>query len=131
MNILKKYALELNEKIKYLYKEEKLFVNFGALVKWTEGNSMILHIDTESSPVTTTYKYSAIIYLNDDFEGGSTFFNEQNDNYESHPKQGNVLVFTSDNRCPHGVKEITKGERFTYGLWFTDQEKHKKTCFYL
>lgn len=129
LKIIKTYGLELNEKVKEYYKENNLFVNFGSLVKWTEGNSMVLHTDNHNSTIST-YKYTAIIYLNDNFEGGFTFFDEQNNNYENHPKQGDALVFTSDDRCRHGVTEITKGQRFTYGLWFTDQENLKEPCFY-
>jgi len=135
LNVLKYYALTLNEIIKKTYNESNLFVNFGALVKWIKGNKMILHTDNGNGEDNTTKilfmrKYSAIIYLNDNFSGGFTYFDETNNNYENKPKKGSALVFSSDERCRHGVTEVISGERFTYGLWFTDAEKYKSPTYY-
>ena len=52
---------------------------------------------------------SIIIYLNDDFEGGSTLFLE--DKVKVNPKKGSVLVFPCDMRTIHKGTKVKSGTK--------------------
>ena len=72
-------------------------------------------------------KYTTVMYINDDFEGGETVILKENSNeieYISKPQTGSVLIFRSDESCLHGVKKIEKGERLTLSMWFTTEEQY-------
>jgi hypothetical protein len=56
-------------------------------------------------------KYAAILYLNDDYEGGQIYFPQHN--VDISPKAGSLLVFEGSHEYLHGVREITSGDRFT------------------
>jgi predicted 2-oxoglutarate/Fe(II)-dependent dioxygenase YbiX len=64
----------------------------------------------------------AILYLNDNYEGGELYFPDIKDAIgdvlKIKPKAGEIVVFGGDDRYRHGVKEITSGERFAVTLWF-------------
>jgi SAM-dependent methyltransferase len=104
-------------KVRDLYKKI-LYADFTSLVHWSNGFSMDIHMDNswlDGSPNYVPYrKYSAVIYLNDDYEGGQTTFPEFG-NIE--PKKGKMVVFPSNYK--HGVNKVY-GERYTLPLWFTD-----------
>ena len=55
-----------------------------------------------------------ILYLNDEFEGGETVFENQT---TIKPKKGRLLVF-SNGIIQHKVNLITKGERYVLAGWF-------------
>ncbi|MFZ4599633.1 MAG: 2OG-Fe(II) oxygenase [Terrimicrobiaceae bacterium] len=107
----------------------EMYPHFTDLVLWKTGRKMGIHIDNgdmhpEGSELSKMFEprhYSAVVYINDDYEGGHTLvMNEDRTKviYESKPKTGAVLFFTSDSRCPHGVSQIT-GNRVTLPTWFT------------
>ena len=52
---------------------------------------------------------SIIIYLNDDFEGGSTIFLE--DKVKVNPKKGSVLIFPCDYRTIHKGTKVKSGTK--------------------
>jgi len=53
---------------------------------------------------------SAILYLNDDYEGGQIYF--PNQNLEIKPKIGSILFFEGSHERPHGVRHVVSGQRF-------------------
>ncbi|XP_041124366.1 prolyl 3-hydroxylase 3 [Polyodon spathula] len=68
---------------------------------------------------------SAILYLNEDFEGGNFFFSDLDGKTvtaEVSPRCGRLLGFTSGSDNPHGVRAVTRGQRCALALWFTLQE---------
>lgn len=113
----------------------EIYPHFTDLVLWKTGRKMPIHIDngdmhpqgSELNKVFEPRHYSSVAYINDDYEGGHTLIMNQNRTkviYESKPKKGAVLFFTSDWRCPHGVSEV-KGTRVTLPTWFTTNIKFK------
>jgi hypothetical protein len=63
--------------------------------------------------------YSGLIYLNSsdkDYKGGDIFFPLQD--LTISPKSGTVIFFKGDHHYPHGVTEVTEGERKTIVLFF-------------
>ncbi|GCC27992.1 hypothetical protein chiPu_0006418 [Chiloscyllium punctatum] len=74
-------------------------------------------------PPAYTYRdYSAILYLNGDFEGGEFIFTEidaKTITASVKPQCGRMVGFSSGEENPHGVKAVTKGQRCAVALWFT------------
>jgi len=79
------------------------------VVHRSEGTSHGLHVDDARTSTVMT----SITYLNEDYKGGETFFE---DDFAVPPKLGRSLFF--DGRAfRHGVNEI-KGNRFTLAIWY-------------
>ncbi|XP_056893219.1 prolyl 3-hydroxylase 2 [Takifugu flavidus] len=74
-------------------------------------------------PPAYTYRdYSALLYLNGDFEGGEFIFTEMDAKTVTasvKPKCGRMVGFSSGGENPHGVRAVTKGQRCAVALWFT------------
>ncbi|XP_026200507.1 prolyl 3-hydroxylase 1 [Anabas testudineus] len=80
-------------------------------------------------PAYTHRDYSAILYLNDDFEGGDFIFTEldaKTVTAEVHPQCGRVVGFGAGKENPHGVRAVTKGQRCAVALWFTLDPAHEE-----
>jgi hypothetical protein len=66
--------------------------------------------------------YGSIIYLNDTYEGGHTYY--KNFNHEVTPKAGALAVHPGDSEHLHGVTEIKDGMRYTIAsFWTLDKGK--------
>lgn len=105
--IFNKRVLDL---CKSLYDREYLISN-NEIVKWYPGkSSMQSHLDYE------TDIWSAIIYLNDQYYGGKTFFDN---GIEVTPKQGSLVLF-SGSRMYHGVTPLINGNRYTLAYWISE-----------
>ena len=72
-----------------------------------------LHHDTYSGE---DYAISAVVYYNDDFEGGEIHFPNQNFTYS--PKAGDLIVFLPTEEYAHEVLPVTKGVRYAGPFWF-------------
>ncbi|KAJ0023926.1 hypothetical protein NQD34_003825 [Periophthalmus magnuspinnatus] len=80
-------------------------------------------------PAYTHRDYSAILYLNEDFEGGDFIFTEldaKTVTAEVRPRCGRVVGFGSGKENPHGVRAVTKGQRCAVALWFTLDPAHEE-----
>ncbi|CAJ1051909.1 prolyl 3-hydroxylase 1 [Xyrichtys novacula] len=80
-------------------------------------------------PAYTHRDYSAILYLNSDFEGGDFIFTEldaKTVTAEVHPQCGRVVGFGAGKENPHGVRAVTKGQRCAVALWFTLDPAHEE-----
>ncbi|XP_075869421.1 prolyl 3-hydroxylase 1 isoform X6 [Nelusetta ayraudi] len=80
-------------------------------------------------PAYTHRDYSAILYLNDDFEGGDFFFTEldaKTVTAEVRPRCGRVVGFGAGKENPHGVRAVTRGQRCAVALWFTLDPSHEE-----
>jgi len=82
------------------------------IVRWSAGDGQPLHLDS-TRPTTT---YAAVLYLNDGFGGGETFFE---DGRAVAPRTGTLVGFHGASRR-HGVRTVTSGTRLTMPMWFTD-----------
>ncbi|XP_037534475.1 prolyl 3-hydroxylase 1 [Nematolebias whitei] len=83
----------------------------------------------QEPPAYTHRDYSAILYLNDDFEGGEFIFTEldaETVTAEVHPRCGRVVGFGAGKENPHGVRAVTKGQRCAVALWFTLNPAHEE-----
>uniref|UniRef100_A0A8C4KKA1 procollagen-proline 3-dioxygenase n=1 Tax=Dromaius novaehollandiae TaxID=8790 RepID=A0A8C4KKA1_DRONO len=103
-------------------------------------NSHEVHVDNcilnaeallcvKEPPAYTFRDYSAILYLNGDFEGGAFYFTEldaKTETAEVRPQCGRAVGFSSGSENPHGVKAVTKGQRCAIALWFTLDPRHSE-----
>ena len=85
----------------------KMWISNHEIVKWSPGSKMAPHYDLSYD------KWSAILYLNDDFFGGRTFFSN---GIELKPKMGSIVIFNGT-YFKHGVTEVLNGERYTMAYW--------------
>ncbi|XP_036206847.1 prolyl 3-hydroxylase 1 isoform X2 [Myotis myotis] len=80
-------------------------------------------------PAYTFRDYSAILYLNGDFDGGNFYFTEldaKTVTAEVQPQCGRAVGFSSGTENPHGVKAVTRGQRCAIALWFTLDARHSE-----
>ncbi|KAM9323743.1 prolyl 3-hydroxylase 3 [Gastrophryne carolinensis] len=71
--------------------------------------------------------YSAILYLNDDFQGGDLFFTEldgETVTAELQPRCGRLVLHSSGGENARGVRAVTSGRRCAIAMWFTQSEEH-------
>ena len=108
LNLLGENIVQLTKKFEpYIHNN---VVDYTHLVQWHEGSEQKLHID-DVDPGTTI---SSITYLNDNFEGGETFFGEGT---IVKPVKGKTIFF-SGVELIHGVKKVRNGERYTLATWY-------------
>ena len=68
-----------------------------------------MHYDRQvTGPLKTTSFVTMLIYLNEDFEGGTTEFQ---DGYQVVPKTGKAAFLTQNNYL-HEAREVTKGTKY-------------------
>ncbi|KAI5101570.1 prolyl 3-hydroxylase 2, partial [Silurus meridionalis] len=74
-------------------------------------------------PPAYTYRdYSALLYLNGDFEGGDFIFTQMDAKTITasvKPRCGRMVGFSSGGENPHGVRAVTRGQRCAVAIWFT------------
>ncbi|XP_061675710.1 prolyl 3-hydroxylase 3 isoform X2 [Syngnathoides biaculeatus] len=71
---------------------------------------------------------SAILYLNDNFDGGELFFTTTDAKTVTarvKPTCGRLVGFSSGPINPHGVTAVTKGRRCALALWFTKEKIYR------
>jgi predicted 2-oxoglutarate/Fe(II)-dependent dioxygenase YbiX len=129
--VIKRYRV-LEQKLiqlvsKLYYKEGFIYTETCALIKWEPGMHMDIHTDNypehpgyKSGEITDFRDFSSICYLNDDYEGGGTFFPD--DSKICIPERGKVVFFPSGYK--HGVSEVKKSNRYTVATWFSLNEDH-------
>ncbi|XP_068450330.1 prolyl 3-hydroxylase 1 isoform X2 [Clinocottus analis] len=145
---------DLSEKVKkvlesYFRLDTPLYFSYSHLVcrsaidekqKDREDLSHAVHVDNclliselneciKEPPAYTHRDFSAIIYLNDNFEGGEFIFTEldaKTVTAEVRPQCGRVVGFGAGQENPHGVRAVTKGQRCAVALWFTLDPAHEE-----
>uniref|UniRef100_A0A3P8WJ50 procollagen-proline 3-dioxygenase n=1 Tax=Cynoglossus semilaevis TaxID=244447 RepID=A0A3P8WJ50_CYNSE len=131
---------EISERVKkvlesYFALETPLYFAYSHLVCRTAitGESVTVILLLQNHPLhqslTSAFLYSAILYLNQDFEGGDFIFTEldaKTVTAEVRPQCGRVIGFGAGKENPHGVKAVTKGQRCAVALWFTLDPAHEE-----
>ncbi|XP_070758571.1 prolyl 3-hydroxylase 1 [Enoplosus armatus] len=146
--------LDLSEKVRkvlesYFRLETPLYFSYSHLVcrsaieekqEDREDLSHPVHVDNcllvselneciKEPPAYTHRDYSAILYLNQDFEGGDFIFTEldaKTVTAEVRPQCGRMVGFGAGKENPHGVRAVTKGQRCAVALWFTQDPAHEE-----
>lgn len=105
------------DKIKSICNIDTLYVAEYLVTLSHPGMDMEVHDDTEDKE---HFVISAVLYANNDFEGGDIFFPTINLTHS--PKMGDIAIFPSGGeKSLHGVKKITSGKRYAMPIWFTDK----------
>ncbi|XP_072317609.1 prolyl 3-hydroxylase 3 [Eucyclogobius newberryi] len=79
-------------------------------------------------PAFTHRDLSAILYLNDGFDGGELFFTDRGAKTVKarvSPSCGRLVGFSSGPVNPHGVTAVTRGRRCALALWFTKEKLYR------
>jgi predicted 2-oxoglutarate/Fe(II)-dependent dioxygenase YbiX len=109
-----KYANQEDERIKSFIRTFTP-IRFN---RYRAGTMMRKHYDHIHSIFDGKHKgipiLSLVGLLNEDYEGGGFLFSSK---HEITLKAGDILVFPSNFMYPHEVKELTKGERYTFVAW--------------
>uniref|UniRef100_A0A672HHY7 procollagen-proline 3-dioxygenase n=1 Tax=Salarias fasciatus TaxID=181472 RepID=A0A672HHY7_SALFA len=144
---------ELGERVRvllhsYFRSPSALFISFTHLVCRTavegeqEGRldlSHPVHVDNcllepetkqcwKEPPAFIHRDLSAILYLNDNFDGGELFFTNRDAKTvtaQVKPGCGRVVGFSSGPVNPHGVTAVTRGRRCALALWFTKEKLYR------
>lgn len=85
-------------------------IDWAQIVKWPQGAGQDYHCDLASDNTTL----SSITYLNHDFVGGETVFNEGTIIQASK----NKTIFFTGRNIEHGVKKVLGGVRYTIATWY-------------
>ena len=100
------------------------YVTFGdttQLVRWDPGQGLTPHADNiepDGRPNGTPHRaFSAIVYLNDDYGGGETYFPGLGVRLK--PEAGGMVAFGSGASHVHGVTPVRDLSRFMIAMWFT------------
>jgi len=85
-------------------------------LKYVKDDHYIMHIDASEAYNRTL---SAILFLNNDFDGGEVYFKDvlTGDIKEIKPEPGKLIIWPSNFLFPHGVRPVKEGERFTVVAW--------------
>lgn len=98
---------------------KKYNIDFGLqdegfqMLRYSEGEQYKIHSDYGPSHPRIV---SAIIYLNDDFEGGEIEFPYHEIRIK--PKAGAMLLFPSNYAYSHSSLPVTSGEKYAIVTWF-------------
>lgn len=109
----------LSKKLGFIYSSylgTKNIVAFPELLQftyWSPNSLQDLHFDNTRETTVLT----SITYLNDDYEGGETYFEN---GIVIKPKKGKT-VFFDGKRHKHGVNKIIQGNRYVCAFWYTSQ----------
>lgn len=97
---------KLIEHIKPIYNNDVVVDYFEVCERFPD-TSMDIHTDYNHQ------KYTSIIYLNDDFEGGETVI----EGIPIKAEVGKIVTFEGS-KLYHGINEIKKASRFSMPIWY-------------
>jgi predicted 2-oxoglutarate/Fe(II)-dependent dioxygenase YbiX len=116
------------EIINFLQITQPIYADIFQFVRWHTGNELHPHADAENSdgsPHPFPWRnFASIIYVNDEYKGGQTYFPNFN-NYAPGIKPGTLVVFPGTLEYLHGVTKVTEGTRYTIASFWTYDEKKK------
>lgn len=93
------------------------------IVRWFPGQAQSPHADDMTNTDKKENKkfnhrnYGSVIYLNDNYRGGKTYYPKLNKIIS--PKPGMLVVHPGTPEYLHGVKRIEGGTRYTIGSFWT------------
>jgi 2-oxoglutarate-Fe(II)-dependent oxygenase superfamily protein len=86
------------------------------MLRYHEGERFGIHTDAILGGGEGLRQLSALLYLNDDYEGGETYFPRQSLKFKA--KAGDLLLFPSTFCYPHESLPVTKGTKYAIVTWF-------------
>jgi hypothetical protein len=105
---VKEYNYNKND-LNYFVSQDEGF----QVLKYEKGQFYKTHLDTSKENGRVL---SVLLYLNEDYEGGETYFPRQDIKIKG--EQGDVLLFPSNYCYPHSAEEILNGIKYSVVTWF-------------
>jgi len=106
--------------------EEELVADIVTLCRWFPGMEQPPHADDMTNSEVKGFEhrvFGAIIYLNDNYEGGKTYYPTHG--VEITPKAGSLAVHPGDPEHLHGVTKVEGNVRYTIAsFWAYDKNKN-------
>jgi hypothetical protein len=103
------------------YNIQNIYADTFDLCRWFPGSSQPPHCDSmENTPDHQHHKhrvFGAIIYLNDNYNGGHTYYPDHN--FSIIPECGKLAVHLGDCEHRHGVTTIHNSTRYTLASFWT------------
>lgn len=128
------YIIQLRDRvaaeIKALYGLDKdVYSDVQQIVRWYQDMEMPPHSDDMEDTVyhddNKHRAFGCVLYLNDDFEGGATYY--PNHDVAIKPKTGMLAIHPSDKIHLHGVSKVEGGTRYTIAsFWTFDLDKKQQ-----
>ena len=90
------------------------------VIRWFPGMEQPPHADDMTNTETKGFEhrvFGSIIYLNDNYVGGHTYY--PNHNFEVIPKAGQLAIHPGDPEHLHGVTKIENEMRYTIASFWT------------
>jgi hypothetical protein len=120
--------IRVGESIKNLYSlDQEIYPDLFQVVRWYDGQEMGVHaddmtnVDSDDLDWFEHRHYGAVIYLNDDYSGGNTYYPEHG--VEIKPEVGTLAIHPGDPEHAHGVSKIVGNTRYTLAsFWTLDKE---------
>ena len=110
LQILENEMSNIQTKLSKISKEFNAQIDWIQIVKWPIGSYQNLHFDLDSDETTL----SSITYLNDNFGGGRTYFE---DGTTFIPKKGRGIFFDGQ-YYKHGVSKVENNIRYVVATWY-------------
>lgn len=114
--------------IKNNYAIPEVYSDTLQIVRWFPGMEQPPHADDMTNTDIHGFEhrvFGSIIYLNDNYEGGQTYY--PNYNTSITPQAGKLAVHPGDPEHLHGVTKIEGGMRYTIAsFWTLDKNKSHK-----
>jgi hypothetical protein len=102
-------------KIAKLLPYEGAVVHDCIFVQYKPGAHIDAHMDFDDEPACKNCTHSAVVYFDDQYEGGQIYFPVLAKDY--HPNARSMVVFTQrDRNYVHGVRAVTSGVRHMINL---------------
>ena len=100
--------------------DAEIYPDTVTLVRWFPGMEQPPHADDMVDAMVDGFahrKFGSIIYLNDNYEGGHTYY--PNYNYDIKPQAGKLAIHPGDSEHLHGVSKIEGSNRYTVAAFWT------------
>lgn len=95
------------------------------LLRYQEGEQFGLHTDAILGRAEGFRQLSALLYLNDDYTGGETYFPRQSLKFKA--RAGDLLLFPSNFCYPHEALPVTKGTKYAVVTWYVAYPKKSES----
>lgn len=116
----------VGEAIMKFYNEPEIYPDLCQVVRWFPGQEQPPHADDMTDAQGTEWfhhrHYGAIIYLNDDYIGGQTYYPQHNVGIT--PKSGMLAVHPGDINHYHGVTKVENSMRYTIASFWTRDKNY-------
>lgn len=120
--------LRMAAEIKSQYGIEEIYPDMFQIVRWFPKMEQHPHADDMTNAHGDGLEwfahreFGAIVYLNDDYSGGKTYY--PNHNFEVDPKAGKLAIHPGDPEHLHGVSMVDDSIRYTLASFWTRDKKY-------